>query len=462
MNFAALTRPRDIDGILDQALAELRDNAEKPALQLAAIQLAAQRLHPFGDAAVEARDIISEVAQDCGLDTDEIQRHLSRGVEQAELRQPDKQQRARRFQLIPFRDLKPLPKPAYLIKGVFPRIGLIVVWGPPKCGKSFWVTDAMLHVALGWEYRSHRVARGSVVYCALEGQEGYGKRAEAFRRRHLAEVADPVPFYLVAARMNLVKEHAPLISAIKAEPLSPAVVVLDTLNRSLDGSESDDRDMAAYIKAADAIREEFNCAVIIVHHSGVDASRPRGHTSLTGAVDAQIKVMRDAAGNIVAEVEWMKDGPEGEIIVSRLEVVEVGVDADDDSITSCIVVAADGRAIPKSIKPSKWSKSPLCKALMTTIDSGCRVRPCRADGPSVSAVALEAVRREFYKIYPAENQAAKQKAWARALKAAAEDDLIGIREVNDTMVVWFACDPGQPGQLSDVAGYSYPDTGHPP
>jgi hypothetical protein len=34
----------------------------------------------------------------------------------------------------------------------FPRVGLIVVWGPPKCGKSFWVTDAMLHVALGWPY----------------------------------------------------------------------------------------------------------------------------------------------------------------------------------------------------------------------------------------------------------------------------------------------------------------------
>jgi hypothetical protein len=48
MNVAALTpnRPRDIAGILNQALAELRNNAEKPTPQLAAIQLAAQRLHP--------------------------------------------------------------------------------------------------------------------------------------------------------------------------------------------------------------------------------------------------------------------------------------------------------------------------------------------------------------------------------------------------------------------------------
>jgi len=34
------------------------------------------------------------------------------------------------------------------------------------------------------------------------------------------------------------------------------------------------------------IRNAFGCAVIVVHHCGIDATRPRGHTSLAGAVDA--------------------------------------------------------------------------------------------------------------------------------------------------------------------------------
>jgi hypothetical protein len=249
--------------------------------------------------------------------------------------------KAPRFQLIPFGDLKLSSAPSYLIKGLFPRVGLVVVWGPPKCGKSFWATDAMLHIALGWEYRGHRVTQGAIVYCAFEGQDGYGKRAEAFRQRNLSETADEVPFYLVAARMSLVKDHQALISTIKDAWVRPLAVVLDTLNRSLDGSESDDKDMAAYIKAADVIREKFACAVIIVHHCGVDGTRPRGHTSLTGAVDAQIKITRDAASNIVAEVEWMKDGAEGEQIVSKLEVVEVGLDDEGEAITSCVVTAAE-------------------------------------------------------------------------------------------------------------------------
>ena len=65
--------------------------------------------------------------------------------------------------------------------------------------------------------------------------------------------------------------------------------------------------MAAYIRAADAIRETFHCAVIIVHHCGIAANRPRGHTSLSGADDAQIAVERDdASGIITAKVEHMK------------------------------------------------------------------------------------------------------------------------------------------------------------
>lgn len=89
-----------------------------------------------------------------------------------------------RFKLIPFESLMPGADPEYLIKDLFPCGGLIVVWGPPKCGKSFWTMDATLHVALGWEYRGRKVQQGAVVYCAFEGQSGYGKRAEAFRRQH--------------------------------------------------------------------------------------------------------------------------------------------------------------------------------------------------------------------------------------------------------------------------------------
>ena len=95
--------------------------------------------------------------------------------------------------------------------------------------------------------------------------------------------------------------------------------MIDTLNRSFNGSESSDQDMGAYIRAADQLRERFRCAVVIVHHCGLDDKRPRGHTSLAGAADAQIAVHRVATtGEIVAKVEWMKDGAAGDEIANRL------------------------------------------------------------------------------------------------------------------------------------------------
>jgi hypothetical protein len=81
--------------------------------------------------------------------------------------------------------------------------------------------------------------------------------------------------------------------------------------------------MGKYLAAAEAICAAFACVVIIVHHSGIDTSQPRGHTSLTGAANVQIAVRRDAARNVVAEVECMKDGPEGATFTSQLKVINL-------------------------------------------------------------------------------------------------------------------------------------------
>jgi RecA-family ATPase len=242
-----------------------------------------------------------------------------------------------RFQLRRFDELKIGTERAYLVKGLIPRTGLVVVWGPPKCGKSFWTFDVVLHVALGREYRGRRVEQGPIVYCAFEGASGYRARAEAFRQQNLPEDYEPFDFFLMDAQIDLAADHAALVASIRARNTAPAAVVLDTLNRSLNGSESTDKDMGQYIRAADAIREAFGCAVIIVHHCGTEGTRPRGHTSLTGSADAQLAVMRDEGNNVIVTVEWMKDGSEGDTIASRLEPKDVGIDADGDPISSCVV-----------------------------------------------------------------------------------------------------------------------------
>jgi hypothetical protein len=258
-----------------------------------------------------------------------------------------------RIRLVPFDQIALGTEPRYLVHGLIPRVGISVIWGPPKSGKSFWTFDLTMHVALGLEYRGRRVQQGPVVYAAFEGQSGIRGRCEAFRQRFLSDQAEGVPFYLEPLQLDLVSDVMELTAAIwNALPdMAPVAIVLDTLNRSLRGSESSDEDMSSYVRAADALREAFECAVLIVHHCGVEASRPRGHTSLTGAAEAQLAVKRDGAGNVIVTVEWMKDGPEGDTITSALETVEVGQDANGETITSCVVVPSEASAMTEARGP---------------------------------------------------------------------------------------------------------------
>lgn len=256
--------------------------------------------------------------------------------------QPAKEETKHRnaLRLVPFHEIKLNTQPRYLVKGVLPSRGLGLVWGPPKQGKSFWTCDIATHVAMGWEYRGRRAKKGIVVYCVLEGQSGFEARKAAMEQTLLKDV-DPrqVPFFIMPVKMSLVAQRGELIKLIQDElgDDMPALVVIDTLNRSFEGSESDDESMTRYIKAADELTDTFDCLTLVVHHSGWDTSRARGHSALIGAIDVEISVKKSEEGNVVAKVECMKDGQDGAEFTSELEAVIVGQDDDGDDIVSCVI-----------------------------------------------------------------------------------------------------------------------------
>lgn len=321
----------------------------------------------------------------------------------------------------------------YLAKGLIPNVGLVVVWGPPKCGKSFFVFDLTAHVAAGWEYRGRKVVQCPVVYFALEGQEGFAARIEAWRLEH---GAPDIPFYLSADRIVLPQDGAAVVKSIREEfpDVLPGIVVLDTLNRSIVGSENDPADMGSYVRAADMIREAFNCVVIIIHHCGVEGTRPRGHTSLTGAADAQLAVKRDPDGNVLAKVEWMKDGPEGDEIVSSLEQITVGTDDDGDAITSCIIRNTEKTAAKDKEKVTGPASIAL-RILHDTLADGGVVPPSNGHiPPNTKTVREEIWRTNCYAGMSTDQStpSARQKSFVRASNKLQEKQLIG--KYND--LVW--------------------------
>jgi AAA domain len=353
-------------------------------------------------------------------------------------------ERKYRFKLVSFADLKPGPEPLYLVDELIPVAGLVDVWGKAKCYKSFWCLDLMLHVAMGWEYRDRYVRQGAVVYCAFEGAHGYKKRVEALRRHYQIQEGTPVPLHVMPGQANLIAEHTILIADITAQlgDTRPAAVVLDTLNKSLFGSENKDVDMGAYVRAAEAIRDAFGCVVIIVHHCGYDDTRPRGHSSLPGAVDAQLSVTR-AEEIITVTVEMMRDGPEDTQVVSAVEVINVGQDQNGKELTSLVVIPSTADT---PVERQGWPRtlSVFHAALKSSLAAHGETFQPEAGVLPVQAVDQRFVRDRFYATYAEaeedekKRQAKMQKAFVRALADAQARSMLRARrtEKGRTML-WF-------------------------
>ena len=204
--------------------------------------------------------------------------------------------------------------------------------------------------------------------------------------------------------------------------------------------------MANYIRAAETIREAFQCVVIIVHYCGWDESRMRGHSSLPGAVDAALAVVRDS-DVVTITVEFMRDGAEGTQVVLRKKMVEVGEDANGRPLTSLVLERHDGGEVGHTSKKYEWPsslkvlKDAIVEALL---DAGEDYQI--EGGPKVRAIELGKLRRAFYDSYivasddavsAEQQQDSKRKAFIRAVEKAQTRRLIGARAFpNGRQIVW--------------------------
>ena len=109
--------------------------------------------------------------------------------------------------------------------------------------------------------------------------------------------------------------------------------------------------MGEIIAGANHLQRLIGGLVLLVHHTGKDASKGlRGHSSLHAALDAAIEVRRNGD-----QREWLiaksKDGEDGQSNYFGLEVVELGRDEDNEPITSCVIRAIDANGEMKRVLP---------------------------------------------------------------------------------------------------------------
>lgn len=268
------------------------------------------------------------------------------------------------FTPIPIDEFVTRPPPGWWIKHTWPQADIITTYGASGAGKSFVVLDQSLAIARGVDWRGMKVKQGRVVYIAAEGAGGFKTRIQAYCQYHNVDVKDlRNAFAIIEKPPNFLSadDGKQLIEAIRASSGADIVVVDTFAQVTAGGDENAAKDMGQAMKNCRLLGDATGATVVVIHHSGKDASKgARGWSGLKGAADAEFEVTKGLLRNTK-----QKDARDGSKWGFKLVPVTVGMDEDDEEITSCVVVEADPELAEDAIwKPVGKYKEPLWRHLL--------------------------------------------------------------------------------------------------
>lgn len=269
----------------------------------------------------------------------------------------EKKKRAR-FKPIRADDYLNRPPVTWIIKGIVPAKSAGMTFGGSGDGKTFVVLDLACALALGLPWNGRKVKRGHVVYVCAEGSGGFMSRIQAYAKHHdisLKNLGDYLT--IVPASPNFLKKEDVIELAKEIRALQPLteMIVVDTLAQTTTGGdENSTKDMNVMLKHVELLRDLTGATSHLIHHLGKDESRgARGSTALKADCDFQFSVTRQGERRLFW-VEKMKDGIDNFGWNFILVPVEIGVDEDGETITSCVVDFEEDKVEQK--KPERESK----------------------------------------------------------------------------------------------------------
>ena len=297
---------------------------------------------------------------------------------------------------------------SHLVDGILECESLIGLVGASGCGKSFVAIDLAMCIATGLPFHGRDTVEGFVLMCVGEGHSGMPDRRDAWCMHHgvdknqakLAITDRPASLFeepylerLYAETEKLTEKHGPL-----------RLIVIDTIARHMPGmDENASRDMGEFIRAADKLKQDFSCAVMLVHHTGLShQDRARGSSAFKAALDTEIILKPIGDHDISMNCAKQKDGPP----FDQMQFVKVNV---GNSLILQEVVCSRRKNTTK-LSPGEELALDVLKATLNKIGK--------------NAVHLADWRKEFNKRHTGDNSKSKATAFRRARETLAQKGFI--------------------------------------
>jgi hypothetical protein len=296
-------------------------------------------------------------------------------------------------------------------------------------------------IATGRTWMGKEVKKqGAVLYICGEGFGGVGARIKAIKIHHQTE--NGAPIYIVRHQLNLrssAEDFNALMMAVvqlvEQTGMEFTLAIVDTLARAFGGgNENDTADMMAFVVSMGKIQEFLSCALMVLHHSGKDIAKGmRGSSSLLGAVDTELELLRfEGQLKGCLSISKQKDGVQDERF--GFEMVEVEI----KPLVKSLAVQASDEAVRLMSKKTKNNagKGKNQSIDMMSLETIVKAKgiPKFIEGLQRMAVNLTDWKAEFRSKKgitddSTDNQKkAFDKAWERAQKRLQESGEIGIRD----------------------------------
>lgn len=186
---------------------------------------------------------------------------------------------------------EPDEPPPMLARGV-PKVGLTVLAGPPKVGKTLYASQTAL-----------TSAKRPLMILEEGSRTGIAYRL----RRQASALGVPPPDIAVLLRQHIRLDERGSVSRLRDQVAEwrPDLVLCDPLNRLHGGDENRPSQMTPVMDALAGIAYDFDCAVLANHHLAKPSAerrgdiwdRFRGATSIRSGTDANL--IMDGNGAIV-------------------------------------------------------------------------------------------------------------------------------------------------------------------
>jgi hypothetical protein len=193
-----------------------------------------------------------------------------------------------------------IPKPRYLVEGIWPEHGIGFVAGPPKSFKSFLVLDMAFALATGRPFLGYFPVPAPRTVLLIDHESSRGALTERVRKAE-ERYGEAKTLYIISNRSFSLEDPVDIdrlrleISAVR-----PDQTILDPLASFVRGDENSAQQMGMVVRTLRGLRDEFGTGFAIVHHvqkSGAGdttrgGERMRGSSAFYAAAEVGLWVRR--------------------------------------------------------------------------------------------------------------------------------------------------------------------------